>query len=179
MNPSETCLCHFCHTSFLLRDIGEGVVTPQVIACPKCSKRWRKTQFIRDDGRLHTIMEEVDDDVRLTTRSWIGDNQTLASQYHSRCIKLTAELELLLGAPRRRFLRMIAEYGAVDATKRLIHAREPSPTFTALFMQKTRRLGLTVEAIIITESEWVPLFTDSDRAAASKRLRQHEWSPGT
>ena len=175
MNPPETHSCHFCHTSFLIQDIGEGAVTPRVIACPKCSKRWRKTQFIRDDGRLHTVLEEVDDDVRLTTRSWLPNDKALKDRYHNRCTKLAAELDVLLGKPRTIFLRMIAEHGAVDATKRLVHSKEPSPTFTELFMKQ--QLKLTVEAIIITESEWDPLFTDSDRAAARERLFQHEWSP--
>ena len=71
---------------------------------------------------------------------------------------------------------MIGEHGAVDTTKRdSLHDQEPSPTFTDLFMK--RQLGLTVEAVIITEAEWDPLFSDQDRAAAKKRLLDHRWSP--
>ena len=37
------------------------------------------------------------------------------------------------------------------------------------------RLDLTVEAVVLTEREWDALFTDVDRKAAPKRLRDHEW----
>ena len=178
MSPPLKRCCHFCYTSFLIQDnIGSGVVPPRVIACTQCGKRWREESFIRDDGRLHTILEEVDDDVRLTTRSWVEDNKTLESQYHSRCIKLAAELDVLLGRPRTIFLRMVAEHGAMAATKRLVHSKEPSPTFTELFMKQ--RLDLTVEAVIISEPEWEQLFDDSDRAGARKRLHEHGWKPST
>ena len=78
MNPPEKHSCHFCRTSFLIQDIGEGVITPRVIACPKCGKRWREEQFV-GDPLLQTHVEKVDDDVRLTTRSWIEDDKTLVS----------------------------------------------------------------------------------------------------
>ena len=176
MSPPQKRCCHFCYTSFLIQDIdSDGAVPPRVIACTQCGKRWREKSFIRDDGRLHTILEEVDDDVRLTTRSLVEDNKTLESQYHSRCIKLAAELDVLLGKPRTIFLRMVAEHGAVAATKRLVHSKKPSPTFTELVMNQ--RFALTVEAIIISEPEWEQLFDDSDRAAARKRLLEHGWKP--
>ena len=168
--------CSGCDTLFWVQSlVQDGVVPPDVIACPKCGQRWRETQRILDSGRLLTIQEEVGGDTRLTTRCWIEDGEPLEDRYHNRCIRLADELHVLLGAPRTRFLRMIGEHGAVDATKRLIHNQEPSPTFTDLFMK--RRLGLTVEAVISTESEWDPLFSDQDRAAAKKRLLDHRWSP--
>ena len=85
-----------------------------------------------DNGGLQPVCQEVDDDVRLTTRSWLPDDEALKDRYHDRCLRLAAELHVLLGRPRTMFLRMIAEHGAVSATKRLIHAREPSATFTDL-----------------------------------------------
>lgn len=54
--------------------ITEGVVPPHVIACPQCSRRWRETLHILDDGRMLAILEDVGDDVRFTTRCWIEDN---------------------------------------------------------------------------------------------------------
>ena len=81
MSPPQKRCCHFCYTSFLIQDIdSDGAVPPRVIACTQCGKRWREKSFIRDDGRLHTILEEVDDDVRLTTRSFVKDNKTLVSR---------------------------------------------------------------------------------------------------
>ena len=175
MNPPVGHSCRSCGGSFLMQDIGEGVVTPRVIACPMCGKRWRERQYIMDSGYLRTVWQEVDDDVRLTTRSWLPDDEALKDRYHDRCMKLAAELHALLGRPRTIFLRMIAEHGAVDATKRLIHAPEPSATFTELVLQE-KLLDLTVEAVIVTESVWDPLFSDRDRTAARERLAQSGWS---
>ena len=57
MSPPQKRCCHFCYTSFLIQDIdSDGAVPPRVIACTQCGKRWREKSFIRDDGRLHTIL---------------------------------------------------------------------------------------------------------------------------
>ena len=68
---------------------------------------------------------------------------------------------------------MLEEHGAVDATRRLIHRNEPSSTFKLLWEKK--RLNLTVEAVIVTEHEWDPLFDDADRDAARQRLKAFHW----
>ena len=103
---------------------------------------------------------------------------TLESRYHDRCQRLAGELRVLLGAPRARFSRMLEDYGAVDATRRLIHRRDPSSTFTLLW--EKQRLDLTVEAVIVTEHEWDPLFEDTDRDSARQRLKDFRWptAPG-
>ena len=96
-------------------------------------------------------------------------------RYETRCIQVADEVEAALGRQVTRFRAMCAEHGAVQATKRLIHARRPSDTFSDLWTKG--RLDLTVEAVILTERQWDPLFDDMDRAAARKRLQEYEWPP--
>ena len=95
-------------------------------------------------------------------------------RYETRCIQVAEEVEAVLGRQVTRFRAMCAEHGAVQATKRLIHAR-PSDTFSVLW--EKGRLDLTVEAVILTERQWEPLFDDEDREAARKRLQDYEWPP--
>ena len=93
---------------------------------------------------------------------------TLEDRYLERCRTIATEIKGLLGARRTLFLSMIGEYGAVGATKRLVHADQPSDTFVELMLRQ--RLNLTVEWIITNEPEWDALFTDADRTAAKNRL---------
>ena len=100
---------------------------------------------------------------------------TLEQRYEERCYSLADQLRTLLGQPRSIFLRMLGTHGAVEATRQLIHARDPSATFTVLW--ERRRLDLTVEAVIATEPEWDPIFADEDRNAAKGRLKEYGWTP--
>ncbi len=97
--------------------------------------------------------------------------------YETRCTRVADEVEAVLKRRVTRFRAMCAEHGAVEATRRLIHALHPSDTFSDLWVEK--RLDLTVEAVILTEREWDALFDDADREAARKRLQDHEWPPAS
>ena len=99
----------------------------------------------------------------------------LDEQYRERCLSLARELHTLLGMPSSRFLKMIDEHGAVTATRMLVHAQYPSDTFTVLWEKK--RLDLTVEAVIVVERTWDPLFPETDREAARRRLLDYGWKP--
>ena len=54
-------------------------------------------------------------------------------RYETRCIQVAEEVEAVLGRQVTRFRAMCAEHGAVQATKRLIHAQRPSDTFSVLW----------------------------------------------
>lgn len=99
----------------------------------------------------------------------------LERRFLDRCLRGAEHLRQLLGQPRRQFLRMIGEHGAVGATKRLIHAAKPSDTFTTLW--ERRELHLTMEWFVVSEREWDPLFDDGDRRAAAARLREYGCVP--
>lgn len=68
------------------------------------------------------------------------------------------------------FLRMIAEYGAVETAQQLVNSDKPSEGFTRLYMMK--RMDLSIEALILN-SEWWSLFTEDERARADRRLREN------
>lgn len=99
----------------------------------------------------------------------------LERRFLDRCLDGAERLRQLLGRPRTEFLRMIGEHGAVEATKRLIHAAKASDTFTTLW--ERGELHLTMEWFVVSESEWDPLFDDEDRRAAARRLRDYECEP--
>lgn len=71
-----------------------------------------------------------------------------------------------------RFHQMIAEMGGYDTAMQLIHDSHPSEGYTALW--ERGRLDLTVEAEVLDE-KWKALFSDDDRAAATKRLRAYNY----
>jgi hypothetical protein len=62
---------------------------------------------------------------------------------------------------------MVAEHGAVEASRRLIEARNPSDGFTRLW--EAQRLDMTVEAHAILPW-YAELFSDEVRHAARERL---------
>ena len=97
----------------------------------------------------------------------------LQSRYCHRLLRLADELHTLLGQPSAAFLSTIRETGAIATSKRLIHSEAPSSTFHDL--SERQRLDLTVEAVVVTEREWDPLFRHRDRDAAETRLRDHGW----
>ncbi len=72
------------------------------------------------------------------------------------------------------FMEMRSDYGTVDAIKKLIHSKEISSGFYTLWEHK--RLDLSMENII-QEPMWKSLFSDDDRTAALKRLKQYEFIP--
>ncbi|MBO4238580.1 GmrSD restriction endonuclease domain-containing protein [Pseudonocardia alni] len=67
----------------------------------------------------------------------------------------------------RYFRVMVTEYGALEATRRLLGAQAVSDGFVTLW--ERGRLDLTVEALVV-EERFAELFTDEERAVARKRL---------
>ena len=69
------------------------------------------------------------------------------------------------------FRRMVAEHGGVETARRLISASQVSDGYTALWERK--RLGLTMEAMLIGRSEFRPLFTEAELQICRKRLKDY------
>lgn len=67
------------------------------------------------------------------------------------------------------FLRMVIERGGVDAAKALINSSTPSDGYTALF--ELGHLDLTVEALVVGDPKWHPLFEPEEIERAKKRLK--------
>jgi len=74
-----------------------------------------------------------------------------------------------------RFLQMVTELGGLRAAKVLLQAAELSDGFTELWLR--RRLDLTMEALIVENPVWHPLFTQEELQIARKRLTRCQYEP--
>ena len=98
----------------------------------------------------------------------------LTQDFEARCVKLAEDAEVVLRRRVPRFRGLLARRGAVGAAIYLIRAPRPSDTYTDLWAEG--HLAYTVEAVILLEPTWNPLFTDDDRKAARARLQEYGWS---
>src|SRR5687768_4004506 len=89
-----------------------------------------------------------------------------------------AMLEIYLRAKREAkynasiFFRMLNEQGGLRTAKYLINLEPPSDGYTKLHLKG--RLELTVEAVVIDNPQWHPLFTPDELEKAHRRLKQYK-----
>ena len=69
------------------------------------------------------------------------------------------------------FAELLKEHGGLETARRFIHSPEFARGFTALWERK--RLDLTVEAVILHEPHWQPLFTPDELEICRQRLKQY------
>jgi hypothetical protein len=69
------------------------------------------------------------------------------------------------------FLQMLTDEGGLRTAKTLINAAKPSDGYTALYLR--HRLDLTVEAVVVKNSQWHQLFEPEELERARKRLREY------
>jgi hypothetical protein len=69
------------------------------------------------------------------------------------------------------FAELLREHGGLETARRFIHSVDYAQGFTALWERK--RLDLTVEAMILAEEKWHPLFTEEEIAICRKRLKEY------
>lgn len=75
------------------------------------------------------------------------------------------------------FLGMLNNRGGLSTAKYLVNASKPSDGYTSLY--ELGRLDLTVEAMILENQKWHPLFTDEELNKAKKRLLDYKYQfPG-
>lgn len=72
------------------------------------------------------------------------------------------------------FLQMLTDRKGVQTAKTLINANKPSDGYTALYMRG--RLDVTVEALVLEDERWHPLFSDEELDCARKRLRDYRYA---
>lgn len=70
---------------------------------------------------------------------------------------------------------MLTDRGGLATAKYLISTPKPSEGYTHLF--ERGRLDLTVEAMIVENARWHPLFSDDELAKARHRLKQYGYTP--
>jgi hypothetical protein len=78
------------------------------------------------------------------------------------------------GYPATVFYGMVHDNGGLATARTLINAPKPSDGYTALYLRG--RLDLTVEAVVVEEPQWHPLFTDQEIERARKRLREYRYT---
>lgn len=71
------------------------------------------------------------------------------------------------------FLDMLHRLGGVVTAKQLINAARPSDGYTRLY--EANRLDLTVEAVVIDDPKWQPLFTEAELVKARRRLKDYRY----
>ncbi len=69
------------------------------------------------------------------------------------------------------FAQLLKEHGGFETAKRFIHSSDYAAGFTKLWERE--RLDLTVEAMILEEPKWHPLFTAEEIAICRKRLQEY------
>ena len=71
------------------------------------------------------------------------------------------------------FMRMVDEYGGVEAARRLIWSDTPGEGLSKLW--ELDRLSLSVEACVLLK-KYKPLFTEDERKIAHERLEQYHYN---
>ena len=75
------------------------------------------------------------------------------------------------------FLQMLHKHRGVATARMLINSSKPSDGYTNLYSRG--RLDLTVEALVVENSRWHPLFSEEELAIARKRLADYRYKPRT
>lgn len=78
-----------------------------------------------------------------------------------------------LGYKASAFLGMLYARGGIETARQLINATRPSEGYTRLW--EFGRLDLTVEATIVDDERWHPLFRAEEIERARKRLREYHY----
>jgi hypothetical protein len=71
------------------------------------------------------------------------------------------------------FFGMLSRRRGVGTARQLINTTAVSDGYTALF--ERGRLDLTVEAVVIDNEKWHPLFSTDELARARKRLEEYDY----
>jgi hypothetical protein len=95
----------------------------------------------------------------------------LTSAFDQEMVRVYERARSEAGYNASRFLQMIHEHGGLGTAKILLHARNVSEGYSALW--ERNRLDLTVEAIILNNSKWHSLFSEEELDICRKRLADY------
>ncbi|MDP9049660.1 MAG: hypothetical protein M3O31_02915 [Acidobacteriota bacterium] len=73
------------------------------------------------------------------------------------------------------FSELLKTLGGLQTAKRFIHSTDYAAGLTKLWERE--RLDLTVEAVILQETKWHPLFTAEEIEICRKRLKGYGYPP--
>jgi hypothetical protein len=73
------------------------------------------------------------------------------------------------------FLQLVTARGGLETARYLINQPKPSDRYTHLY--ERARLDLTVEALVVENKQWHPLFQTEEVDKARKRLSDYGYQP--
>ena len=92
----------------------------------------------------------------------------LKSEFDEAMYRIYQRAKAEANYPATIFYKMVVDKGGLATAKTLINAPKPSNGYTALW--ERGRLDLTVEAEVIENARWHPLFVPEELDRARKRL---------
>jgi hypothetical protein len=98
----------------------------------------------------------------------VDPKDLLISEFDNAMLGVYQRADSEAGYKATRFFTMLSEHRGLETAKRLIHSPTVSEGYTALWERK--RLDLTVEAVIIDDVKWHPLFTADELTICRLRL---------
>ncbi len=73
------------------------------------------------------------------------------------------------------FLQMLERIGGLATAKQLLNSTKPSDGYTKL--HEIQRLDLSVEAVILENPQWHPLFSPEELSRIERRLKDYNYKP--
>lgn len=95
----------------------------------------------------------------------------LEREFHAAMVEIYHAAKRETGYNATRYLQMVSEQGGLSAAKVLLASDAVSQGFTELWQRY--RLDLTVEALIVDNPKWQPLFTHAEVKQAKARLETY------
>jgi hypothetical protein len=97
----------------------------------------------------------------------------LELQFHRAMVDIYRRALEEAGYNATRYIQMVGENGGRETAKTLINASTPSDGYTELW--KRNRLDLTVEAVVVQDAKWHPLFEPEEIERAKQRLKDYKY----
>ena len=105
----------------------------------------------------------------------VVDIESLKQQFHLAMLDLYRKIvdETKSKYKPTEFLSLVGSKGGLATVQDLVNASTESYGYTRLY--ELNRLDLTVEAQILKDKKWYPLFTDDERKRARERLEKYRF----
>lgn len=101
--------------------------------------------------------------------------EKLAAQFDQAMFEIYRRAKEEAKYPANIFLKMLFDRKGLDTARYLINQSTPSEGYTHLY--ERGRLDLTVEATVVENAKWHPLFSDEEITKARQRLSEYKYEP--
>lgn len=99
----------------------------------------------------------------------------LEQEFHDALLGIFERAKKEASYSASRSQKLVGRLGGKAAAKQMLASKTLSEDLSRLSLEK--RLDLSMEVLIL-EAQWAPLFTDQERAIATKRLRDFGYTGG-